>query len=286
MIDRRGAIYSVAVSCAADYFQGSLFEGELVFNSTTGKQEYYVFDVIALHGQHAHVIEGGEIFSERMQWIQEIFGGIAYNQYVVNQSTQWKSFVENSFQTKPEWTNKIVSMGNHYSLQFFPKLFYDLDSFDPKFMARKDIPNDGYVFTPQYCPIGTVTSPDQPRIWKWKPNLTIDCWLRPSDPLVYLIYKRRREPIRSVRIHGRPVSCMWTEHNKQIGSTGDPKTLKDGWNIVECLVTYNANELVFQPMRVRHDKSFPNSIKTFQLSLPALVAPTSIEDVFGKSVDL
>jgi hypothetical protein len=280
MIDRRGSVFPVAVACAADYFQdgGSLFEGELVWNGQTKKQEFYVFDMIAIHGQHMHTIDKGHLFRERTQWIQEIFGDVPYSQHVINQSTHWKEFVEDAMKTRHEWTNKIISLGNHHSLQFFPKMFYPLSSFDPKFMARKDIPNDGYIFTPDYCPIGVVTTPDQPRIWKWKPTVTIDCWLRQSDPIVHLIYKRVREPLRFVRMQNKSIQCRWTDDSNHI------VTLQ--WQVVECVVHYDplVNELVFRPVRVRHDKSFPNSIKTFQRTLPSILHPTPLEDVFGNFV--
>ncbi len=294
MINRRGSIYSVSVSCNSEYFNGSLFEGELIFNSKTHKQEFYVFDLIALHGHHVHTIENGHLFGDRMQWIREIFGGIPYDQYT---TTTWKVVVENGFQTNPgngrgapDWRNKIISMGNHYSLQFFPKLFYLLETYDCVFMARKDIPNDGYIFTPNYCPIGPPQSHEQPRIWKWKPNTTIDCWIYPSDPIVYLIYKRQREPLKFVRTQGRdgkPVvyHCRWklpAEGNFQWDDLHK-------WHIVECLVECKhghegeCGEILFVPTRIRRDKTFPNSTKTFQQTLPTIFDPTPIEHVFGNS---
>lgn len=285
MIDRRGDIFLVSVSCQTEYFKGSLFEGELVFNSKTHRQEYYVFDVISIQGTHVHTIEDGHLFRERQQWIREIFGGVPYDKYIVNQSTAWKAFVDNGLRQNAEWTNKIISMGNHYSLQFFPKLFYALETYDPIYMTRPDIPNDGFIFTPDYCPIG-VFNTNQPRIWKWKPFLTIDCWIRPTDPTVCLLYRRQREPLRFVRIHGRQVTCHW-----DTTTNITPVLPQNVWHIIECLVQYkqetqdgdgNAQhaQIWFIPSRLRLDKSFANSMKTFQKSLPALVEPTPIEDVF------
>lgn len=274
MINRAGTLFSVAISCASDFFEkgGSLFEGELVFNSQSHKQEFYVFDVVALCGSHVHTIENGHLFEERKEWIRELFGGIPYDSYIVNQSTNWKVMVETNFRTRPDWCNKIVSLGNHYSLQFFPKLFYKLEGYDPVFMTRKDIPNDGYIFTPNYCPIGPPQINDQPRIWKWKPHTTIDCWLCSDNPTIYLIHKRQREPLYSVRVRGRLFACRWTEE-------GGIK-LQDSWHVVECVVEVHDTELMFIPLRIRHDKTFPNSIKTFQKCLPTIFDPTPIEHVF------
>jgi hypothetical protein len=296
MIDRKGSVFSVAISCQLEYFQngGSLFEGELLFNSVTGKQEYYVFDIISLFGHHVHKIRDGHLFGERIQWVREIFGGIPYDRYIVNQSPAWKLIVDNGFQTKPEWQNKIISMGNHYSLQFFPKLFYTVYTYDPVFMSRKDIPNDGYIFTPHFCPIGppsqTQSGRDQPRIWKWKPHPTIDCWLCANDPTIYLLYRGQREALKSVRVGDRKYNCRWY-------GSGDVVPKAQQWNVVECNVqcqkpsgdggrdggggTGSGGLLLFIPVRIRHDKSFPNSIKTFHRTLPTIINPTPIESVFG-----
>lgn len=253
MVNRRGLIYPISITCKAEFFRGSLFEGELVFNRKTHKQEFYVFDVVALCGHHVHTIENGHLFGERLQWIRRIFGD------------------------KETKENHIVSNGNHYALQFFPKLFYSVETYDPVFMARNDVPNDGFIFMPNYNPIGPPQTHDQPRIWKWKPNTTIDCWLYPSDPVVYLIYKRRREPLKFVRIHGDMYLCRWIEG--AVKWPNDESRYK--WYIVECVVEMNQGEIVFTTARIRHDKTFPNSTKTFQQTLPTIVEPTPIDHVFS-----
>lgn len=261
MIDRRGSIYFVSVTCKIEYFRGSLFEGELVWNATTHKQEFHVFDIISLQGHHVHTIENGHLFGERLQWIRVIFhsgedgrnDGIGVDQ-------------------------KIVCAGNLFGLQFYPKLFYLVETYDPIFMRRKDIPNDGYIFTPNFNPIGPP-SHDSPRVWKWKPNTTIDCWIYPADPTIYLIYKREREPLKFVRIHGDVYHCKWIP-NDALRWRGDDMFR---WYVVECVVTMDADkrEIVFKPTRIRHDKTFPNSTKTFQQTLPTILDPTPIDSIFS-----
>ncbi len=255
MINRRGTIFPVSVTCRMEFFRGSLFEGELVFNSVTHKQEFHVFDIISLQGHHVHTIENGHLFGERIQWVRFIF-----------------DLVSNAANKD----NQISCVGNLFALQFQPKLFYLVETYDPVFMVNKNIPNDGFVFTPNYNPIGPPQQ-DVPRIWKWKPQTTIDCWIYPSDPTIYLIYKREREPLKFVRIRGEVFVCRWVDDGTIPWSGED----RYKWHVVECLVVVRDREILFKPIRIRYDKTFPNSTKTFQLTLPTIVDPTPIDHVFS-----
>ena len=117
-------------------------------------------------------------------------------------------------------------------------------------------PNDGLIFQP-------LTAYRKGNIWKWKPSdqLTVDFYLRfEQDAMtVYLMENNEWVVSHDFRIEG-------TLPNENIDS-----------KVVEC--KYSREGDCWKPLRIRRDKSFPNTVKIARQNLDMIRNEIKFEDI-------
>jgi hypothetical protein len=167
MLNRKNDIYEIRVTAEEDYFQGSLFDGELVWSYEGGenrppRQIYLVFDLISNKG----VSFINENLITRFTVVSEIFDYSGKD--VADDPRKW---LEQSQELAE--AHKIVCEGNQYCLTFKPKSMYTVQHLDTVWRTRKALHHktDGLIFTPVEEPIQTGT---HSTMFKWKSHHTVD----------------------------------------------------------------------------------------------------------------
>lgn len=167
MIDRRDVMFEVRVMAEEDVFQGSLFDGELVWEYEGGqyippRQVLLVFDTVACRG----VSLVHKNFVQRFGIASEIFdlGG----KDITQDPRKW-------IETAQELAEKhlIICEGNQYCLCFRPKRIMPINQLDIVWRTRKTLKHksDGLIFTPIDTPVLVGT---HQTMFKWKSQHTID----------------------------------------------------------------------------------------------------------------
>lgn len=164
MMDRKIQFYAIKV-CAKDaYFDGTIADGELVWDSKGKKMTYLIFDIISVAGD-ANI--KNQNLKQRLEKIHSLFFDEG-NGSLLNPLEEEQRIQNLAKQ------GKIISQRNHYSLSFKPKLFYSIDQFDllKDIMDKKsDHQNDGIIIMPVNQPVLINTAST---IFKYKTHHTID----------------------------------------------------------------------------------------------------------------
>lgn len=167
MMTRKFDMYEIPVICSEVYFQGTLVDGELVWEyevdpTIPPRQLFYVFDIIACAGESLV----SKPFLERIKMVTFLFDIQKYD--ILLNPRDWID-IARVLATK----NKIICEGNQYALQFRPKQFYNVDELEEIWKRRDTLKhsNDGLIFMPSNESIHIGTDWSQ---FKWKPHNTID----------------------------------------------------------------------------------------------------------------
>ncbi len=131
LLDRAFHMYEVNVSCPADYFQGSLFDGELV-RCLDGSMQYTVFDVVSFKGYDCKV----RPFSARQELVR-------------------RAFEVDGVQV----TRLVCAVKMWYPLADLVRSYEEV-------AALSNVPHDGLILMPE---VGTLISGMQRTMFKWKP---------------------------------------------------------------------------------------------------------------------
>ena len=188
MVNRRMQMYEVPLYASADYFKGSVFDGELVLETvgthqnmgthqtvgshqtsvsnqtSVSRQVYLVFDVIMVSGESRRSYQ----FMERYNEYTKIFD-IGDTDMIDLGTLQWD---RHAFELADE-SNKIVSLGNSIALQFRPKSFVTFNNLGSLWRSLGNLKHksDGLVIEYKPSLVGTGTDHN---IMKWKSVHTID----------------------------------------------------------------------------------------------------------------
>ena len=155
MIDRKLTLYQIPVAASRCYFNGSIYDGELV--CSRGSHVFLVFDCIA----HKGVYVGERDYLSRLSLIRSAFD---------LEGATVKSPEEASLHARK---GKIVCGGNSRGLIFRPKPCFQMRQLDTLLRQIVTLPynTDGLIFTPVDEPVrlGTHTS-----MFKYKRIHSID----------------------------------------------------------------------------------------------------------------
>jgi mRNA capping enzyme, catalytic domain len=155
MVDRKLALYQIPVAASRSHFQGSVYDGELVFSN--GCHLFLVFDCVASKGTYV----GDRDFLARLSLIRGAFD---------LEGASIRSPEEASVQARK---GKIVCGGSARGLAFKPKPCFQLRQMDTLLRQMSSLPykTDGLVFTPVDEPVrlGTHSS-----MFKYKRTHSID----------------------------------------------------------------------------------------------------------------
>ena len=181
LIDRKMSMYQIPVAASKAFFDGSLFDGELVWSHSAEAQQspcqtFLIFDLVALRGS-----DEARNFTllKRLELIRNLFDtdGIT-----VNSPRHAHALAK---------AGKIICGGNSHGLSFKPKECFHIDMMDTLLRKLSSLPykTDGIVFTPVNC--GGVTG-THPTLFKLKSLHTVDveCTVPPLPP-THLIFELR-----------------------------------------------------------------------------------------------
>lgn len=169
MVNRNYDVFEVRVMAQSNFFKGSLFIGELVWEHeahlTSGmpRQLFLVFDMPALGGQS---YAGVPNYMTRYMHIVGLFS--TPGQDITKNPKKWSETCEQLAEA-----GKIVCEGNQYALAFRQKPCASLSGLKNLWEKHRKLRHnsDGLIFTPVECPIGVGT---QYNLFKWKPHNTLD----------------------------------------------------------------------------------------------------------------
>ena len=167
MVNRKMHMFEVPVYANSEYFRGSVFDGEMILETTESGQErqkFLVFDLVSLKGEtrrHEHLMK-------RYHEYLDVFD-LEGKDILECDSTKWETFAFEMADTK----DKVVCLGNRRALQFSPKPFVQLIHVGSILRSRHNLKHksDGLILTRTTAGIGTGTDPN---ILKWKEHHTID----------------------------------------------------------------------------------------------------------------
>lgn len=141
-------------------------------------------------------------------------------------------------------------------------LLSDFDSFMKDYLPTVEQEMDGLIFTPVKTWVKTGT---HETMFKWKPREknTIDFQLKKKGEMWQMYVQERGELVFESELHSNKVSHLpWME---------------DG-AIVECQYMFDDEPMWWKPLKRRHDKTFPNSRRTFYRTLVNIKEDIKMED--------
>lgn len=256
LVDRKLTLYQVPVAATRRFFDGSLFDGELLW--TTGAdglrwQTFLVFDVVAIRGDKGLI--GKEPLTRRLEVIRRTFD-LGSEEIAGAEAAQVKAK-----------EGKIVCGGNTHGLSFRPKQCFGLEMLPTLLRQLQHLPyqSDGIILTPVDEPVRTGTHETTFK-YKWKQTIDLQVNVTSRQLLLGAGGVAHNERIdlsnaglsRTLQIS----SSFWFDLRDHMCSSDSPVSV-----IVECVLTQDG-ELIFAA--VRRDKAHPNSIRTVERTLKSL----------------
>jgi len=260
MVDRKLCLYQVAVAAGRSYFEGSIFDGELV-TLPCGSHLFLIYDVVALRGSAA---AGKGALPSRLQTIRAIFD------------------LEGANLSSPEEAEalakrgKIVCGGSARGLSFLPKQFFQLQQLDTLARMIPTLPYavDGIIFTPAEEPVRTGTHETLFKL-KWKHTIDLEVAAGGDDLLV--------------GVGGSPSTAVLRSSLETLGvgfalhpelQAALPQL---AGSIVEVLLSLEEDGATpsLRLVSVRRDKAHPNAGTTVLRTLRNLRENISLDDVIS-----
>jgi hypothetical protein len=167
LVNRKYDMYEIRIMAEEKYFQGSLFDGELVWEYENGqyappRQVLMLFDMMACQGTcYVH-----ENYLKRFETIADIFE--LSGKDITQDPRKWTDTAQELAEH-----HKVVCEGNQYCLTFRPKRVLPIQQLDILWRSRATLKHksDGLIFTPVEEPVRTGT---HSRMFKWKSHHTVD----------------------------------------------------------------------------------------------------------------
>lgn len=246
MIDRSLVVYQVEVFAKKFYFDGTLLDGELVWNEKRHCLNYFVFDVMMVSGNNV----SQKNLIQRFEIINKLFP---------SEEGGWDS---DAIRDKPlerarvlAENDKIVAAPHRSNLLFmYSKPCVHTSSMGMLERQSSSHACDGYVFTP--IDMG-VRRNRHKQLFKWKPDPTIDlrCLKEETSDLQLLCGEGKNEFDVQEKI---PEWQFSVDLNALMKAT---QTLN---SIVEFQIRVNPTDkqVWCAVHRVRSDKASPNDVKT------------------------
>jgi hypothetical protein len=262
LVDRKLTLFQIPVAACSRAFEGSVFDGELVWiQGAQGAwlQLFLVFDVVAVNGlmdiqrQNLH---------RRLQLIRETF------------DLRGERATSPTYASRLAKQGKIICGGNAYGLSFRPKPCFPMDQLDT---LLRQIPSlqyatDGFVFTPVDDPVCTGTGE---RIFKLKTRHTVDLEVRGGQLLVGqgggAETAAQRVPLNAV---GAPLRASARLAAVVAAERADTA-------IVECSLLQAGEHIEIDLVRQRQDKAHPNTVRTLLSTVINLREDIQIEELCG-----
>ena len=275
LVDRKLSLYQVHVAALRRCFDGSLFDGELMW--TTGPdgthwQTFLVFDAVAWRGDNGEI--GQQPLTKRLELIRHTFD-LGSEEIIGADAAQIKAK-----------EGKIICGGNAHGLSFRPKQCFPLEMLPTLLRHIQHLPyqSDGLVLTPVDEPVRTGTHETTFKV-KWKH--TLDLQANPTTKQLLLgaggIAHNERMDLLNVGLPETvvPSATFWADLKDNLVTSDSPVSV-----IVECSLAQTSGQLGF--VAIRRDKSHPNSMRTAERTLRSMMDNIGSEEllteVLGQNV--
>ena len=228
LINRALNFYNIHIEAEQNIFNGTLLDGEVIFNKKTNKWDFMIHDAIILCGNKINKLSHSLRLADTVCCIE--------------------TFINNNNPSSPNTLNITVK-------EFYP--FDKFEDFITNIYTKSDN-NDGIIFMPENLP---VISGTQYSMLKWKPENkhTFDFLIKECEIGLEANVFHMGSMKSFAKIHYN------TEQGKKFV---DNAKATDGYKnecILEC--SFNAKTSNFEPLLVRTDKTHPNSMRTIERTL-------------------
>jgi hypothetical protein len=263
LVDRKLVVYRLSLAARSKYFEGSLFDGELVALQD-GSHVLLLFDVVALEGSDA---PRNQPLLERLDHLRRIFNV---------EGVQLKS---------PQDVEAAAAKGKIIASSIGPtirvKNFLPLHMTATVLRHMDQLPYacDGLILAPLKDCVRTGTSP---RVFKLKRHHTVDVEARRESRELWVgaggdhTTARRRVPLSEVeRSAGREVLVaedFWSALDRCTAA-------EDTEPIVEARAERTDAGIVLRFERLRNDKCYPNALSTVLRTLRDVAEALTFEEL-------
>lgn len=268
LVDRKLSLYQVPVAASRKCFEGSLFDGELLW--TTGSdghasQTYLIFDAVSWRGDRKI---SSEPLPRRLELIRKVFdlGG----EEVAGAGAAHSCAKQ----------GKIVCGGNAHGLAFRPKQCFPLDMLPTllRQMSHLSYITDGLILTPLEDAVHTGTHEG---LFKLKWSQTLDFQVRTATRQLLLgagngAPEERLDLAFFPELKLQPDRVFWEELRLAMQPSDCPVS-----SIAEVTLRLEAGEVLLSFHSVRRDKSHPNSIATAKRTIISACEALGVNDLLG-----
>lgn len=262
LVDRKLSVYQVPVAAVSRCFDGSLFDGELVWSSS-GSHMFLVFDAVAWRGDVASVAH--EPLPRRLELVRRVFD-LGADEVIGADAASVKAK-----------EGKVVCGGNAHGLSFRPKSCFPLEMLPTLLRQLPTTPYrvDGLILTPVDDP---VRCGRHPFMYKFKWNHTLDLQANCATRELCVGAGAARPSERVPLPEGLCAAPDFWSALQDIMKPGDsPINL-----IVECSLEQQQEQpstVFLQLEAIRRDKSHPNSLFTVTRTLQSFEDHLTLEEL-------
>jgi hypothetical protein len=270
LINRMLTIFQIAVCASSKCFNGSLFDGELLWTVGTdgvASQTYLVFDVVSWRGDNGAI--GLAQLPKRLELIRHCFdfGGDEV------------SGAEAAH--KCAKSGKVVCGGNAHGLAFRPKKCYSLEMLPTllRQMPHLSYVTDGIILTPINDPVTTGTNERQFKL-KWSQTLDFQVIAATRQLLLGVGaggHDERLDITHCPYLKLEPDDLFWEKFALSVLPSDCPVN-----TIVEAsLKEDETGTILLTYLTIRRDKTHPNSIRTAQRTLISVKEDLNADDLLA-----
>jgi hypothetical protein len=259
MVDRKMKMYEVEVWGDADYYKGTVFDGELVweYGFESPRLTLLLFDCVLTMGESMR----GVLYSDRLLHIH----GICLTNHDENDEETVEEMLEDQ--------KKIACMNNLIPIRLEPKRFVNMKNTLLLWESRLVCSHktDGLILAKNTDQIDTGKARNT---FKWKPDNTIDIRITATcgdDIRAFVNNNGKSVPIESLS----PDFQVVVDVNDLILCSLTP-SLND---IFECSCTIGRSVVHFFPTKRRSDKPSPNDVNIVLATLRNVKENITIEEI-------
>jgi hypothetical protein len=248
LIDRAFKMFQIEMFAPKEVFRGSLFDGELVWDTKSNSMKFLVFDVISVSGR----LVGKHNFLQRYEIIQRHFLS----------EKEWNRSHIKDFTIATETASvfaknkKIVPIPTSEKILFFySKPVVNFQTFGCLVRSSRDLSHksDGFLFTPINCKVMCNT---HYTMFKWKFSPTIDFQIEKVDLKSFRFYCQ-------VDKHQVELTSVFPDFTFEFEPLRGFLFTSGAMYIVETTIKeHKKNVFVCSFHRIRSDKKYPNNKKT------------------------
>lgn len=259
LVNRAFTMYQVQIFAPKSIYDGSVFDGELVWNDQHHCLFFLIFDIMMVDGQS--VVRDN--FTKRYQIINRLF--MSQDDY-----TPEEAKTEYALQLAED--NKIVVIpDNDQPLFFYSKPCVSFEVFGSlrRSVNKLKHASDGFIFTPINQPVARNTNY---HMFKWKYEPTIDLCIEQKNQQLAVSCKQGAKlilledafPELSFEYHLPP--AVQLESNETFIVEANVKIAKE--TVIQCIF-----------YRFRRDKTSPNHCKVIQNVLEELKENITLDEL-------